>query len=169
MQKDLNPILARHSKEIIQYLIAHNIHFSVQCKSSSVQFDPVLPKDISKNFHPIIDFILAGFTFESIEIWDSELSFEAGFGKDNFPSLVIIPFASIIQISIPTNNNMMRDICIFMNAMNFLDLSLFGNLEAMQEEVLKELMANDEEEKAEDDLLESSKKAILSNPNNKFR
>ena len=94
------------------------------------------------------------------------MSFEAGFGKDNFPSLVVIPFASIIQITIPVNNSAVRDICVFMNAMNVLELNIFGQSNAMQdfdENETQEVESNEEEA-----LLESSKNAILSNPNNRF-
>lgn len=165
--KNLNPILTKHAREVIQFLIQQQIHFSVQCNREKVQFDPELPEEIAKNFHPIIDFILAGFTFESIEIWQEEMSFEAGFGKDNFPSLVVIPFSSIIQISIPTNNSIVRDICVFMNAMNLLEIDIFGdqvkNL-AIQDGAAKDTESMSEEEA----LLESSRQAILSNPDNKF-
>ena len=80
-------------------------------------------------------------------------------------SLVTIPFSSIIQISIPTNNSVIRDICVFMNAMNFLELGIFDNIES-QDITNQQLITDDtlEEEK----LLESSRQAILSNPNNKF-
>ncbi len=160
--KDLKPILSKHAREIIQLLINKNIHFSVQCNLSKVQFDPILPEEISKNFHPIIDFILAGFTFESIEIWENDMSFEAGFGKENFSSIVVIPFSAIIQISIPSNNSVMRDICIFMNAMNILELGIFGY------ENIENNTNSKKEQTEEDKLLESSKQAILSNPKNKF-
>ncbi len=165
---NLNPILAKHAREIIQYLINQNIHFSVQCNLSKVKFDPLLPEEISKNFHPIIDFILAGFTFESIEIWEYEMSFEAGFGKENFASLVMIPFSCIIQISVPTNNSIMRDICIFMNTMNVLDLGIFNNENTYSKNDKKQQKIENQENAEEDELLESSRKAILSNPNNKF-
>ncbi len=166
--KDLKPMLAKHAREIIQMLIQQNIHFSVQCNREKVHFDPELPEEITKQFHPIIDFILAGFTFESIEIWQDDMSFEAGFGKDNFPSLVVIPFTSIIQIAIPTDNSVIRDVCVFMNAMNILELNIFG-----QDQDTKQLKQDSHTEttniKSEEEaLLESSKHAILSNPNNKF-
>ena len=165
MDDNLKLVLTKHAKEVILYLVSQNIHFSVQCNNAMVQFDPILPDEISQHFHPIIDFILAGFTFESIEIWENGMSFEAGFGKENFSSLVTIPFSSIIQISIPTNNSVIRDICVFMNAMNFLELGIFDNIES-QDITNQQLITDDtlEEEK----LLESSRQAILSNPNNKF-
>lgn len=166
MTKALKQILAKHAKETITYLITQNLHFSVQCGTSFVQFDPPLPHEISSQFHPIIDFILAGFTFESIEIWEDEMSFEAGFGKDNFSSLVVIPFASIIQISLPTNNSVMRDICIFMNAMNYIELDVFQSISEEEDDIQE---YQEIENEVDNDLLESSKNAILSNPNNKFQ
>ncbi|GAB0172024.1 MAG: hypothetical protein MR025_08520 [Helicobacter trogontum] len=165
--RDLKPMLAKHAREIIQLLINQNIHFSVQCSRQKVQFDPELPEEISSQFHPIIDFILAGFTFDSIEIWQDDMSFEAGFGKDNFPSLVVIPFSSIIQITIPVNNSAMRDICVFMNAMNVLELDIFRQSDVTQE--LDEKLTSQELESSEEEaLIESSKNAILSNPDNRF-
>lgn len=163
--KDLKPILARHAREIIQMLINQNIHFSVQCDRRKVQFDPELPEEITSQFHPIIDFILAGFTFESIEVWQDDISFEAGFGKDNFPSLVVIPFSSIIQISIPMNNSVVRELCLFTNAMNILELNIFGQNDENNEDSAMKLQEDISEEEA---LLESSRQAILSNPDNKF-
>ena len=43
-------------------------------------------------------FTLTGYTFQSAHIKEECLYFEAGFGKDNFGSLVQIPFSSIFQI-----------------------------------------------------------------------
>ncbi len=159
----LRLLLSRHAKRIIYHLKEHEIHFSLQCIAHRVSFEPKLPEEISKNFHPAIDFILSGYTFDSIEMWEDEFLFEAGFGKDNFASVVRVPFSSITQISIPK----MRDMCIFMNAMNFVELGIFSDEEDM--EMIQELMENMEDERdIMDDLIESSKDAILSNPENKF-
>lgn len=163
--KDLKPLLVRHAREIIQMLINQNTHFSVQCDRRKVQFDPELPDEIASKFHPIIDFILAGFTFESIEVWQDDMSFEAGFGKDNFPSLVVIPFSSIIQISIPMDNSVVRDLCLFTNAMNILELNIFSQDDESSEDSISKPQEDISEEDA---LLQSSKHAILSNPDNKF-
>ena len=165
--KDLKPILARHAREIIQFLINQNVHYSVQCSRNKVQFDPELPKEITNQFHVIIDFILAGFTFDSVEIWQDDMSFEAGFGKDNFSSLVVIPFSSIIQITIPVDDGAIRDICVFMNTMNILELNIFRYADAVHEHD-EHFGLKTKGSYEEDELLESSKNAILSNPNNRF-
>ena len=43
---------------------------------------------------------MAGYTFETARIVDDSLVFEAGFGADNFGSLVSVPMLSIMQIII---------------------------------------------------------------------
>ncbi|RDU61330.1 hypothetical protein [Helicobacter sp. MIT 14-3879] len=158
----LKPLLARHAKEIIESLVHHQLHFYLQCDVSKVQFDPILPADISDTFRPIIDFILAGYTFESIEIWENEISFEAGFGKDNFASVVIVPFSAIIQLAVPTDGSIVRDACLFMNAISLFELDIYKDKEQP-----KHSQSIDIKEE-EDELLASSKQAILSNPHNQF-
>jgi len=65
-----------------------------------VTFDPSLPSQISQNFKPITMFFLAGYTFESTQVYNGRISFEAGFGSDNFGSLVSLPIEAILQIII---------------------------------------------------------------------
>ncbi|MDQ7061205.1 MAG: hypothetical protein Q9M43_08725 [Sulfurimonas sp.] len=43
-------------------------------------------------------FFLAGYTFETARIENDCLIFEAGFGADNFGSLVTVPLLSIMQV-----------------------------------------------------------------------
>lgn len=43
-------------------------------------------------------FFLAGYTFESARIENDCLVFEAGFGAENFGSIVTVPLLSIVQI-----------------------------------------------------------------------
>lgn len=168
----LRKLLARHSIEIINTLLKNNIHFSLQCKTSSVRFNPALPSEITRDFHPIIDFILAGFTFESIEIFENEINFEAGFGKNDFSTSVSIPFSSIIQIYLPSPSAMLPQTCVFMNALNLLDLakndSDFLDIPIDLEDSLDENNERQNVSPIDDELIESSRKAILSNPNNKF-
>jgi hypothetical protein len=54
--------------------------------------------DLKDNLSKFSLFTLAGYTFQSAYIKEESLFFEAGFGKDNFGSLVQIPFSSIFQI-----------------------------------------------------------------------
>ena len=56
------------------------------------------------SFNPsVILFSLAGYTLSSVEIIKDEIKFEAGFGPDNFASVVNIPIGAIIRISIDEN------------------------------------------------------------------
>ncbi|STQ85718.1 hypothetical protein LS73_005345 [Helicobacter muridarum] len=148
-------ILVRHAKEIIEHLLEFRIHFYLQCNVDKVSFEPSLPEEIVASFQPLIDFVLAGYTFDSIEIWDNQICFEAGFGKENFGSIVSVPFSAIVQIIIPTQDRIVRDICVFINTVSLLELDMKTD-------------KINEETNQEDELLASSKNAILSNPNNKF-
>ncbi len=57
-----------------------------------------MPEDIVSEFRPLTLFFLAGYTFETAHIQDNNLVFEAGFGTENFGSLVHVPLVSIMQI-----------------------------------------------------------------------
>ena len=91
-------MMRSHVKEVIEMLLKKGINFSILTNVSEIEFEPPLPKEISSNFKPITMFVLAGYTFESCIINDEELSFEAGFGPNNFASLVRIPILSVLQI-----------------------------------------------------------------------
>jgi hypothetical protein len=92
--------MINHSKETIELLLDKGIFFSILVNINEVEFNPELPEYIKKSFKPITLFTLAGFTYETIEIDDEFLEFEAGFGSENIGSLVKVPLHSIIQILI---------------------------------------------------------------------
>lgn len=87
-----------HVKEAINTLLNKGVNFSILTNVSEISFEPPLPLEISSNFKPITMFVLAGYTFESCQIDDDEMSFEAGFGATNFASLVSIPILSVLQV-----------------------------------------------------------------------
>ena len=93
-------LMKAHSKEIIELLLDKGIFFSILVNISEVKFDPELPEYIKKSFKPITLFAIAGYTYETIEIDDEFLEFEAGFGSENIGSIVTVPLHSIIQILI---------------------------------------------------------------------
>ena len=99
-----NPDFARVMENNIQDLIIHFFekeqHFGVLCKIEEVTFEPELPENIVSGFHPMTLFFLAGYTFETAKIMDGELVFEAGFGAENFGSVVRVPLLSVMQIII---------------------------------------------------------------------
>ena len=95
---EFQELIQNHCKEQINFFISKGIDFSVVANISNITFKPELPNSIKENLSKFSLFTLAGYTFQSAHIKEECLYFEAGFGKDNFGSLVQIPFSSIFQI-----------------------------------------------------------------------
>ena len=92
-------IMKRHVFECLEYLLKNDRAFSAMANLDLVKFDPELPDYIRGTFTaPVIVFTLAGYTFSSTKLTPEELSFEAGFGKENFASVVSFPLGAIVQI-----------------------------------------------------------------------
>jgi len=86
--------------EVIEYLINKDEEFSITANIKGVSFNPVMPESISKNFSHFTLFTLSNYTYESIVLTEKNISFEAGFGSENFGSVVTIPLYAIFQIVI---------------------------------------------------------------------
>ena len=95
---EFQELIQNHCKEQINFFISKGIDFSVVANISNITFEPDLPNDLKDNLSKFSLFTLAGYTFQSAYIKEESLFFEAGFGKDNFGSLIQIPFSSIFQI-----------------------------------------------------------------------
>lgn len=91
-------MMTEHISDVIQYFFNENIEFSILTSLANITFDPPLPEYITADFKPITLFTLAGYTYESARMEDDILSFEAGFGRENFGSLVSVPLYAILQI-----------------------------------------------------------------------
>ncbi len=89
-----------NTREIISFMLESGIEFGIICSTEEVVFEPELPHEIKKNIKPIALFVLSNYSFESAYMDDSGsvLYFEAGFGADNYASLVGIELGNIIQI-----------------------------------------------------------------------
>ena len=85
-------------KENIIFLLDKNQEFSVTANIESATFTPELPKVIKDQMHKFSLFILSNYTYSTVQINDMHLSFEAGFGSENFGSEVKIPLHSVFQI-----------------------------------------------------------------------
>jgi len=92
--------MKRHVRTTVEFLLHKGYNFSILTNVSEISFNPPLPHEVSSTFKPITMFVLAGYTFDSCDIDDYEVTFEAGFGADNFGSFVTIPILSILQIII---------------------------------------------------------------------
>ena len=86
--------------EVIEYLINKDEEFSITANINGVTFEPEMPESISKNFSHFTLFTLSNYTYESIILTEKNITFEAGFGSENFGSHVTIPLYAIFQIVI---------------------------------------------------------------------
>lgn len=90
--------MKRHVKEVLDILLKKSMHFSIVSNISEITFEPKLPEEIYSSFKPMSLFLLHGYSFESCIVDDWGISFEAGFGHENFGSLVSIPLHSVLQV-----------------------------------------------------------------------
>ncbi len=93
-------LMQKHIEELLIHLFNKEQNFGILCKIEDVSFNPELPESINTEFRPLTLFFLAGYTFETAHIQDDFLIFEAGFGSENFGSIVSVPLLSIMQIII---------------------------------------------------------------------
>ena len=104
MQNDLfqtpayQKIISSHIDQTIHFLFDNNQEFALACEINYLSFNPELPEEIKKSFGETVLFILTGYTFETAKLEDGYFSFEAGFGEDNFGSVVTLPLLAIKQI-----------------------------------------------------------------------
>lgn len=92
--------MQNHMQELIIHFFNKEQNFGILCKIEDVSFEPRLPDKINSEFRSLTLFFLAGYTFETAQIINNSLIFEAGFGAENFGSLVSVPLLSIMQIII---------------------------------------------------------------------
>ncbi|MFP4331895.1 MAG: hypothetical protein ACOCP1_01545 [Campylobacterales bacterium] len=96
--RELREILSAHCADLMEFMLENDINFSLVCDVNRVSFDPELPSDIKNAFKQFSVFVLAGYTFESAELDDDYIYFEAGFGAENIGSHVSIPLGAILNI-----------------------------------------------------------------------
>lgn len=96
--RDFAKIMQKNIENLIILLFEKDQNFGILCKIEQISFEPPLPKSISSEFRPMTLFFLAGYTFDTASIVDDMIVFEAGFGTDNFGSIVTVPLLSIMQI-----------------------------------------------------------------------
>jgi len=68
-----------------------------------ITFSPQLPDEIMSGFKDIVIFAIAGYTLGSAFVENDILVFEAGFGRDNFGSIVKVDIDRIMQILVQDN------------------------------------------------------------------
>ena len=98
--KNFAYLMQKNIQEIIIHFFKKEQNFGILCKIEDISFEPALPDDINSEFRPLTLFFLAGYTFETARIEEDCLIFEAGFGSDNYGSLVTVPLLSVMQVII---------------------------------------------------------------------
>jgi hypothetical protein len=96
--RDFATLMRRHLEETMLFLFQKEQNFGILCKIEDTSFHPQLPEEMLGEFRPLTLFFLAGYTFETARIEENMLIFEAGFGSENFGSVVSVPLLSILQI-----------------------------------------------------------------------
>ena len=96
-------LMREHILKTITYLFDKEAEFALACEIKHLDFNPPLPKEIMENFQDTVLFILSGYTFETATVNEHFLTFEAGFGEENFGSHVTVPLLAIRQIFVGEN------------------------------------------------------------------
>ena len=104
MQTDLfqtpayQQLISTHLDQTIRFLFDNDQEFALACETKFLHFEPELPHSISEGFGESVLFILTGYTYETAKLDEGYFSFEAGFGEENFGSMVTLPLLAIKQI-----------------------------------------------------------------------
>lgn len=91
-------LISKQIKDVVVFLLNKNQEFSITANVDKVEFEPELPEVIKKQLPKYSLFILSNYTYTTVAINEQYISFEAGFGSENFGSQVKIPLFSIFQI-----------------------------------------------------------------------
>lgn len=96
--EDYKILIENQIRENIVFLLSKNQEFSITANLEQITFDPELPKSIKNQMQKFSLFILSNYTYSTVQVDNKYLSFEAGFGSENFGSVVKIPLHAIFQI-----------------------------------------------------------------------
>jgi len=97
---DFASVMKNNIQNLLVHLFDKEMHFGILCNIEEIEFSPELPEEILSQFHSMTLFFLAGYTFETARIENDALIFEAGFGADNYGSIVTVPLLGIVQVII---------------------------------------------------------------------
>lgn len=138
--KEFALLMQKNIQDLIIHFFEREQNFGILCKIEEAMFEPSLPESIESEFRPLTLFFLAGYTFETARVENGALVFEAGFGSENFGSVVSVPLLSIMQVIVDETPVL-------------INLSTFREKEIIQKEV-------------DDNGVENSMASFLSNPEN---
>lgn len=93
-------LITSQIEDIIEFLRNNGKEFSITANLDAVTFNPNLPETIKSQLSQYSLFVLSNYTFTTIKLQNNFITFEAGFGSENFGSTVKLPLYSIFQIVI---------------------------------------------------------------------
>lgn len=91
-------LVSKQVKDTISFLLEQNQEFAITANIGAIKFDPELPSTTFEQLSKFSLFVLKNYTYTTIKLDDNHFSFEAGFGSENFGSVVEIPYHSVFQI-----------------------------------------------------------------------
>jgi hypothetical protein len=93
-------LVCKQVRETIEFLLENNQEFSITANVDGITFNPELPKTIKDQLAKFSLFTMSNYTYTTVKIDDKFISFEAGYGSENFGSVATIPLHSVFQIVI---------------------------------------------------------------------
>lgn len=97
-ESEFQEMMEAHIKDMLLYMLEKDQPFGLLCNLEHVTFNPPLPEELAQALQEVTLFMIAGYTFESFEIEEHTLFFEAGFGPQNFGSIVSMPILAVLQV-----------------------------------------------------------------------
>ena len=91
-------LMKEHIYATVEYMFDKDQEFGIACETVNVNFEPDLPTELRESLPEVTLFMLANYSFETANIDTDYISFEAGFGAENFGALVHIPLLAVKQI-----------------------------------------------------------------------
>ena len=91
-------LVASQIKTTIEFLLEKNEEFAITVNVKAATFNPELPDVVYDKLAKFSLFVLSNYTYSTIKLDNNTISFEAGFGSENFGSVVTIPLHSVFQI-----------------------------------------------------------------------
>ena len=96
--EEYKDLVTSQIKETIEFLIDNNQEFSITANIEPIVFNPELPSSIMGKMSAYPLFVLSNYTYTTVHIDDDFMTFEAGYGQENFGSVAKVPVHSIFQI-----------------------------------------------------------------------
>ena len=91
-------LVSKQVKDTIEFLLEQNQEFAITANIGGIRFEPELPTATFEQLSKFSLFVLKNYTYTTIKLDETHFSFEAGFGSENFGSVVQVPYHSIFQI-----------------------------------------------------------------------